>query len=291
VSLTAGLRFDSWSNFDARRESGPINGPVTAVGLPDRSETAWSPRLALLYDAGAGWTFSASAYRSFRAPTLNELYRTFRVGNTITQANETLDAERLTGGETAALYAFGSHRGTVRASFFWMEVSDPIANITLSTTPTLITRRRQNLGRTRSRGVEMDASIFLSNSVEVSIGYLYADSVVVENPANPALEGLRVAQVPQNQGTVRIAWHPSPVWIATAAVRAADNQFEDDENTLPLGAMAVLDALLEAPIFRGLSVFVAGENLLDRRYTVARTPVTNTGAPRAFRGGFRLRLG
>jgi hypothetical protein len=36
---------------------------------------------------------------------------------------------------------------------------------------------------------------------------------------------------------------------------------------------------------------VAGENLLDRRYTVARTPVTNTGAPRAFRGGFRLRLG
>ena len=289
VSLTAGLRFDSWRNFDARRESGPINGPVTAAGLPERSETAVSPRLALLYEAGAGWTVSASAYRSFRAPTLNELYRTFRVGNTITQANENLDAERLTGGEAAALRSFAGGRGSARASFFWMETSDPIANVTLSTTPALITRRRQNLGRTRSRGVELDATLFLADSVEVSIGYLHADSVVVENPANPALVGLRVAQVPANQGTVRAAWHPAPGWIATAAVRAADNQFEDDENTLPLGPMAVLDALLEAPVVRGLSLFVAGENLLDRRYTVARTPLTNTGAPRAFRGGARFR--
>ena len=73
--------------------------------------------------------------------------------------------------------------------------------------------------------------------------------------------------------------------------RAATNPFEDDENTLPLGPKAVFDALAEAPILRGLSVFVAGENLLDRRYTVARTPLTNLGPPLALRGGVRLRFG
>ncbi len=42
----------------------------------------------------------ASGYRSFRAPTLNELYRDFRVGNALTQANANLRPERLVGVET-----------------------------------------------------------------------------------------------------------------------------------------------------------------------------------------------
>ena len=38
-------------------------------------------------------------YRAFRAPTINELYRTFRVGNVLTLNNPYLNAERLTGAE------------------------------------------------------------------------------------------------------------------------------------------------------------------------------------------------
>jgi iron complex outermembrane recepter protein len=290
-SVAAGVRLDTWRNFDARREAGPSAGPVVTTDLADRSESAVSPRLSVLFGAGPGITLSASVYRSFRAPTLNELYRTFRVGNTVTQANEDLGAERLTGGEAASLWTFAGGRGSARAGLFWMEISDPIANVTVSSTPALITRRRANLGRTRSRGVELDGAFQLAPSVEISLGYLYADSTVVENPANRALEGLRVAQVPAHQGTFRIAWRPGAAWVVAVSGRAATNQFEDDENSLPLGPMAVFDALVEAPILPGLSVFAAGENLLDRRYSVARTPFTNLGQPRMVRGGVRLRLG
>ena len=290
-SVAAGLRLDAWRNFDARRESGPNAGPIVATELADRSESAVSPRLSVLFGAGAGVTLSASVYRSFRAPTLNELYRTFRVGNTVTQANEDLDAERLTGGEAASLWTLAGGRASVRAGFFWMEVSDPIANVTVSSTPALITRRRANLGRTRSRGVELDGGYHLAPSVEISLGYLYADAAVVENPANRALEGLKVAQVPAHQGTFRVTWRPAAAWVIAFSGRAATNQFEDDENSLPLGPLAVFDALVEAPILPCLSMFAAGENLLDRRYTVARTPVTNLGLPRTVRGGIRLRLG
>jgi outer membrane receptor protein involved in Fe transport len=290
-SVAAGLRLDAWRNFDARREAGPSAGPIVATELADRSEDAVSPRLSVLFVAAAGVTLSASVYRSFRAPTLNELYRTFRVGNTVTQANEDLDAERLTGGEAASLWTLAGGRGSVRAGFFWMEVSDPIANVTVSSTPALITRRRANLGRTRSRGLELDGAFQLARSVELSLGYLYADATVVENPASRALEGRKVAQVPAHQGTFRIAWRPAGAWLLAISGRAATNQFEDDENSLPLGPMAVFDALIEAPLLPRISVFVAGENLLDRRYTVARTPLTNLGYPRAWRGGLRLRIG
>ena len=38
----------------------------------------------------------------------------------------------------------------------------------------------------------------------------------------------------------------------------------------------------------GLSAFVAGENLLGRRYEVGRTPVLTVGPPRLLRLGLRL---
>src|SRR5262249_54419655 len=60
-----------------------------------RDETAWSPRASLLYRANDRIAFTASAYRAFRAPTLNELIRNFRQGNVLTLANRELGPERL----------------------------------------------------------------------------------------------------------------------------------------------------------------------------------------------------
>ena len=46
-----------------------------------------------------------SAYGGFRAPTLNELYRGFRAGNTQTNPNEALDAGAARGGDCGVLVA------------------------------------------------------------------------------------------------------------------------------------------------------------------------------------------
>ncbi len=290
-SVTAGARWDSWKNLDAERDTGPSEAQLTINHLPDRSETAFSPRLAVLYRAGRSLALTASGYRSFRAPTLNELYRSFRLGNTLTLSNENLEAERLSGGEAGAILTPPGGAIAARANFFWMEVSNTIANVTLATTPALITRQRQNLGRTRSRGVEVEGEARLSETVALALGYLYADSTVRSFPANRALEGLRVPQVPEHQGSFQVRLRPLPALLLSLSARAATNQFEDDENKLPLGEFIVYDALASVAVTPALEVFVACENLLDRTYNIARTPVTNTGPPRFVRGGLRLRLG
>ncbi len=290
-SVTAGARLDAWRNLDAERDTGPSSSQLAIDPLPDRSETAFSPRLAVLYRAGGSLALTASGYRSFRAPTLNELYRSFRLGNTLTLANETLAAERLSGGEAGAILTSGGGAIAARASFFWMEISNTIANVTLTATPTLITRQRQNLGRTRSRGVEAEAEARLSETVSLALGYLYADSTVRSFPANRALESLRVPQVPEHQGSFQVRLRPVPALFLSLSARAATDQFEDDENRLPLGDLVAFDALASVAVTRALDVFVAAENLLDRRYDIARTPVANTAPPRFVRGGLRLRLG
>src|SRR4029079_9945517 len=101
------------------------------------------------------WSLALSAYRSFRAPTLNELYRGFRVGDVVTQANPQLRPERLHGAELGAGWTPRGLRGAphLRATAFWMDLDDPVANLTVGSIPGATVRHRENLGSTRARGV------------------------------------------------------------------------------------------------------------------------------------------
>ncbi|HJW13134.1 MAG TPA: hypothetical protein VJ776_00480 [Thermoanaerobaculia bacterium] len=60
--------------------------------------------------------------------------------------------------------------------------------------------------------------------------------------------------------------------------------------TILAGSALVLAASASLAAQARLELFIAGENLLDRRYDIARTPVRNTAPPRFVRGGLRLRL-
>ena len=87
--ITAAGRFDDWRNYDAlsTAESLTTHRPATVTNFPERTETAFSPRLGMLYRLTNHVSLTGSAYRAFRAPTLNELYRGFRVGNVVTESN------------------------------------------------------------------------------------------------------------------------------------------------------------------------------------------------------------
>jgi iron complex outermembrane receptor protein len=173
---------------------------------------------------------------------------------------------------------------------FWTEITRPIANVTLSVTPALITRQRQNLGRTRSRGIEIETEARLSRRWTLSGGYLLADATVLEFPANPALEHLRIPQVPKHQATFQ-ARYTNPSWVTFGVqARAGGEQFDDDQNRFSLGRYFTIDAFASRPLTRNFDVFVAVENLLNQRYLIGRTPVTTIGPPILVRAGIRFRL-
>ncbi|MFL6202651.1 MAG: TonB-dependent receptor [Thermoanaerobaculia bacterium] len=268
LSLTLAGRIDGWRNDGQGKE---------------REETAFSPRASLLWKTTDRWAWTASAYRGFRAPTLNELYRAFRVGDVLTLANEDLEAERLTGGETGAV--FTSPKVTARSVLFWMEVDRNVANVTLSVAPGLITRQRQNLGRTRSRGLELEGTARLGGRWTLSGGYLLSDATV---ESGGDLEGLRIPQVPEHQVSLQLRFFDPELGTLGLQARWTGDQFDDDRNQLPLESFATVDALLSRPVGRGLEVFVAAENLFDEGYEIGRTPVRTLGAPRSVRVGVRF---
>lgn len=291
--INAGGRIDQWQNYAALSASRSVSAqnPTAVTFFRDRTENAFSPYASVVYRFNERLSATASMTRAFRAPTLNELYRSFRVGNVLTLANENLQAERLTGGEAGLRITSNSNRVALRGSFFWNDITRPVANVTLTTTPALITRQRQNLGRTRSRGLELQSDVNLSRRWNLSGSYLLADATVVDFPASSALEGLRLPQVPRHQLTIQTRYeNPSIVTVGLQA-RASSSQFDDDLNQFRLDSYFTLDAFVSRRLNRRLEIFGALENVFDQRYEVGKTPVTTLGPPILVRGGLRLRLG
>ncbi|HVG37752.1 MAG TPA: TonB-dependent receptor, partial [Pyrinomonadaceae bacterium] len=290
--LTAGARYDRWRNYNAASATRPLTGsagPTVTVFAP-RTETAFSPRASLLYAFSDRLALNAAMYRAFRAPTLNELYRSFRVGDVLTLANQDLLAERLTGGEAGAKVTLGRDVN-VRGVAFWSELTRPIANVTLRVAPGLITRQRQNLGRTRSRGLELELSAPFGERWSVSGGYALTDATVRSFPVNTDLEGLWLPQVPRHQLSVQTRYTNPRVVNFSLQGRAVGAQFDDDQNRFRLDSFFTLDAFASRSVAKGVELFAAVENVFNERYQVGRTPVTTLGAPLLARFGLRLRLG
>ena len=292
--VVGGIRGDWVNTYNGRRKDVP-----PAAGVPARqtfSDSEYlivSPRLSTLWRATTTTDVQASVYQGFRAPTLNELYRSFRVRNDVTVANEHLEPERLTGGEAGVRQRLGPVDARVTA--FWSQVQDQILNVTTATPlfdcPAGTTcRQRRNVELTRIRGVEGEVEARPTRELRLLVGHAYTDATVLESHNQRALEGKRLAQVPEHVTTGSVRWE-HPDWLSVqVTARFVGGQFEDDQNTLPLGRYATADVHLSRAITKWGTVFLAVENITNEEYSVARTSegVVSIGTPRIVRGGVRL---
>jgi outer membrane receptor protein involved in Fe transport len=216
-----------------------------------------------------------SAYRSFRAPTLNELYREFRAGNTTTRANPLLQPETLWGAEAGFDYV--GERSTLRVTAYRNSLDGLITNVTLSSSPTAIVRQRANAAKAISHGVEADLRGNYKNWLG-ELQYLYVESRYVT--------GFRVAQIPKHQGIAQLTYSREGT-LATVALRSYAYQFDDDLNAFRLPGYASAQFVLRQRIVRGLAGEVTLENAFDRVFYTAYTPTPNVGAPRLVRVGLK----
>jgi len=287
LRVSAGLRFDWWANTQGFNQTTPLAVLSTdLIPLNSHHETAWSPRVGAVYDLATQWQLTASAYAGFRAPTLNELYRSFRLGNVFTRANEQLQAEHLHGGEAGIRYL--KQRVLLSAAYFQENVDDPVANVTLSTTAALITRQRENLGSLRARGVDSDA-LFLFPRMQLRAGYEYVHSLVTSFSPSPSLVGKFVPQVPSHTFTFSGTYSGCRTWTLIALFRASSRQFDDDLNQFELAPYSVLDFSVAKQI-GSFTWFANASNILDTRIQTAATPILNYGSPRIISGGVRFNL-
>jgi len=284
--LNLSARYDHWLNFDASYicTAGLPSGSCpqgTLINYPSLSYDVFNPRATLLHQFNSNVSWSASVYRAFRAPTLNELYRGYRVGNQTVDPNAYLSAERVTGGETGLDVTTFHRRLEVRGVYFYNQMVNPITNVPIGTD----LFQRQNVGRISAPGFEVDAVGRITDRFQLSTGYQYVDSKIVSEAGEPWVD-----EVPHNSFTFEARYTNPSVISVSFDGRVTGQQLDTTGNYL--GKYFVLSAMASRRIAYGIQAYATIDNLADQQYyTSALNPGVappQIGTPITARIGFRF---
>jgi outer membrane receptor protein involved in Fe transport len=300
VTVTGGGRIDRWWIGD-----GFLNERILATGaaLTDTSfsdRSGWEPtaRAGIAYRPSRSLTVRGAAYLGWRLPTLNELYRPFRVGADATAANAELAPERLRGVEGGVEYRPLANL-RIGATLFANRLSRGIANVTLGRGPGVFPgvgfvgaggeyRMRRNIDAIEVRGVELDARLDLG-SWSLSGGYSFADAEVVASGPAVALNGRRPAQTPRHSLSSSLSWQQESGGRASLSARYAGRQYEDDRNEQILADALTFDAAVSVPLSTGVKLEARAENFTDERVVagISGAGIIERATPRTLWIGLR----
>jgi outer membrane receptor protein involved in Fe transport len=291
-SMSGSVRVDSFRTFDALQTSTLTPG---LTPLPEIDEMMVSPRIGLVSHLPHGVALTGTAFRAFRGPTMNELYRTSQVGQQTTIANNSLLAERATGLEVGAEFAPMRARrhnvGQLRATYFWTEVNRPISAVLLSQTATTQLLQRQNLGQIRSRGVMLEGQSAQWRGFDASLGYQLAVATVTafnsSSPAQSNLTGKWIPEVPRQSVTATANYTDEQVASFHVIASYSGQEFDDAQNQFRLHPYARFDVSADRELRWGLSMFAGAQNLLNRQIDAGLTPILTLAAPRLVQAGLR----
>ena len=303
VTLTAGGRVDRWRIADGFLLERSLAGGATLTDarFRDRSGTEWTGRAGVAWRPADLVTVRTAAYRGWRLPTLNELYRPFRVGTDAVAANADLAPERLNGVE-GGLMLTPVPAATLSATLFHNRLEGAIANVAAARGPGTfpgvgfvaaggVFRVRRNLDAIRSTGVEVDGTAALG-PVFARASWSHVNPVIEASGEAAALDDLRPAQTPRDLVSATMGWREGAT-VVSATLRHAARLFDDDQNARTLAPATTLDAFASLPLTRALTLEARAENLWDEPVEAAVTGVDTVerATPRTIWLGLRLRTG
>jgi outer membrane receptor protein involved in Fe transport len=299
-NIAGEARADRWTMAEGRL----IESDLTGAALVDsrfarRSGTEGSGRIAVGRELGDGLALRGAAYRGWRLPTLNELYRPFRAGPDATAANAALAPERLRGVEAGLDWA-PARGAKVAATLFANRLEGAIANVSLGSGPGLfpgvgfvasggVYRQRQNVDAIRTRGLEIDGE-WARGPWRAALSYALTDARIDADGAARALDGKRPAQVARHNASASLGWGRGGVEV-DATARFTGRQFEDDNNARVLPAALTFDGRAQVAISNAVAGEARVENLLDKRVvaTLGSDGTRERALPRTLWIGVRIR--
>ena len=302
--VTGGVRVDQWMSTDARRHEFVLATGATTLDNPTPAASGTVPtgRIGVRYTIDPDLWLRTAAYAGFRAPTLNELYRPFRVGNDVTEANPLLRPEKLYGVEAGIC---GESLFKWQTTVFYNQLKDPVTNVTLGVGPGTLAvlpiagfipaggtlRQRQNAGEINAWGVEADANGDITPALSWRTALAYTHARVDGGTSAPQLTGLLPAQTPAWTVTGGLDWRPIEKLTLSSSLRYVSTQYDDDQNTRRLPPGAEWDGRAAWSLGPGKEVYAAIDNIADAHLSTGKAAdfTDSWSEPRTFRVGFSYR--
>jgi iron complex outermembrane receptor protein len=277
---TLGLRHENW-----RADRGSVSNATTQQTFASRSESYFSPKLALQWKPAADWTLRTSLARAYRLPTVAELFQGTipNTQNTVNYNNPDLRPERVTSAEFNAEHEFriGLASGWVRGTAFYEGNRDALIrqpvpptdpNFNLATGAATFW---SNVDFVRSRGFELawHAQNAGLRGLDVDGSLTYAQSLIVEDKAQPSYVDNWQNRVPKWRARLLGSYRASDSWSFAAGGRYSGLQRNGYPNAdirpntyLGFAPYLVFDARATWKPMQQVTVAAGVDNLTNRLY-------------------------
>lgn len=279
LTLYTGIRDDYWVSSDGY--AGQTTTPAQSLSFPEKSKNAVSPKGALVWKPVDGTTFRVTGGKAFRAPNLNQLYKTWvsdsNTLQTIYNSNPNLNPETVWAWDAGVEQNLWQG-AKIKATYFENYLNDMMYNITTSSVTvagkTTTTKLQSNVGGAETRGVELEAEQKFGKNLRLFAGYTYTDSEITEFAPNPTLVGKQLTQVPRHMinGGLDANYGPASLYLVGRYVAKRYGQ-DDNSDTVnnvygSYDPYFVLDMKTSYKVTDWATVSLSVNNLLDRQYYV-----------------------
>jgi iron complex outermembrane receptor protein len=239
---------------------------ISTHALGDRTAAALSPRFALHYDLSPAVALRTAFGTGLRAPYLNELVRSFRIGTVLQQSNPNLVPERSASAQLGIDVAGGASRFAL--DYTGTRVRDAIGFRTIS--PTV--QQRSNFGRTASDALTGEYDHAAACTRVRAFGVAQHARVVAGAPLQV---GKRLAYVPDSAASLGVE---RTVRALTGGIELSYSgpTFADDLERQPLGSALLVGGRLTLRGADGAALSLAVDNLADKLYL---TSIDRLGPP------------
>ena len=262
-ALTQRLSVDGGARLETTRYAYDTRMPAGQEGRflrpQDRDDdfTTFAPHIGAVFEAGDRQQLFARAARGVRAPQTAELYR-LQPGQVIDDIEpETLDSFELgwrfsaPSGLRVELVGFAMDKRNV----FFRDADG--FNVTD--------------GRTRHRGVEVDAFWPITQTLAVNLAATYAEHTYafdrpVARGSDIIRDGARVDTAPDTLANARLIWTPTSITTLEAEWVHVGAYFADAANTARYDGHDLVNLRGRLDLAGGVQAFAAIRNLFDTRY-------------------------
>ncbi|MFV1885291.1 MAG: TonB-dependent receptor [Balneola sp.] len=249
LNVIAGVRFDNHSSYDSYQ----------------------SPKLSLKYEIFEGLSFKASVGKGFKAPDFRTLYIDFdnagsgyllygvkNIGTQLASFEEDgliakyfiapeqitdLNPEFSTAYNTGLFFKTSDSRFTSSINFFLNNANNLIEALEVAE----LTNENSvfgyiNINKARTRGIESDLNYFITNDLQLSVGYQYLDAVQIAKESRTVIENGQVvtkdvefnvplSKRPKHSGTVKL-FYQEPFFGTQISIRGIlkSEYFFNDRN-------------------------------------------------------------
>ncbi|MDQ1325540.1 MAG: iron complex outerrane recepter protein [Campylobacterota bacterium] len=256
-----GGRYDRW---ETQGNNFKIGTGAYQNDFDKRSDSAFSPKLSVVYLPIDDVTLRASVGKSFRAPDNYELYGTLYCCGKYYQSNPDLKPEIATTYEIGGEWRPTSDLKTV-LSLYQTTLEDMIYGKTIDATHV----EKANAGEARVRGIELSMNTNLTSWLNLDMAYSYIDSEVLKNDAEPLTIGNKLVQTPTHMWSAALSTKYEN-WSGLIETKYSDSVYSTELNTPDVGGVFgswdsywLSNAKIEYQINKELKASISVNNLTD----------------------------